>query len=145
MPEYKLSVAMRDAYTRDARKSFDVVAADYATAQTNAANFLTDLAALSMLQVLDYSLTEKTDYSDTVTALANRDEGVTFSLTIAGQPGKKAVTKLFGPEKAIFNTDGTVDLTDALVTAYFTHFLSGFVRVSDGEQVGTLESGRLDR
>ena len=145
MPVYKLGISLRDDYTREARKSFDVDAIDYATALTNAGNFMTDLAALTMLQVTDYSLTEKIDYSDTATALANRDEGVTFSLTIAGQPGKKAVTKLFGPEKAIFNPDGSVDLTDALVSAYFTHFLSGFVRVSDGEQVGTVESGRLDR
>ena len=145
MPIFNLSIRLRDAFGREGRKSFQVEDATFGGALTASGAFLTDLAALTMMQVLEYSLAQAVDYTDTVTANANRDEGVTFSVSIAGAPGKKAVTKLFAPEKGIFNADGTVDLADAAVTAYFTHFLSGFVKVSDGEQVGALLSGRLDK
>lgn len=145
MPIYDLSIKMQDDYLRRTTKRFKVSAADYATALTNTALFATDLEAISGCDVLSYSLATPVQVTDSVTGGANLDAGATFSLAIVGFPAKKAVTKVPAPEAAIINADGTIDMTDVLVTDYAANFISGFVLVSDGETVDTFDSGRLDR
>lgn len=145
MPEYNLSVQMQDDYLRRTTKRWLVSAVDYATALTNAALFITNLSAITGCDVLAYSLATPVQVTDTVTAGANLDAGATFSTSIVGFPAKKASQKVPAPVASIINTDGTIDMTDAIVTDYTANFISGFVLVSDGETVDTFDSGRLDR
>lgn len=143
--QFKLTVKMEDAYTRRTTRRWDVEALDFATALAGVPAHLTALANLSECKILSYTLGQETSYADTVDAGANVDEGVTFSVSIAGSPEKRASQKVPAPVKTIFNSDGSVDLTNGLVTAYAANFLSGLILVSDGEVVGAFESGRLDK
>jgi hypothetical protein len=143
MAIFPVSFALVDAYGRPAPKRFDVNAADHAAAMTAAGALATDLAGITELRILSYVVGERVTYNDTVDAGANRDEGVTLSVRTADN--EKAVIKVPGPVNAIFNPDGSVDLTDGAVTAFIANYLAGTVLVDDGETVTELISGRLDK
>jgi hypothetical protein len=140
---FPVSVSLVDAYGRPATKHFDVNAATHGDAVTAAGALMTDLAGVTELRILSYVIGERVTYTDTVDAGANRDEGVTFSVRTADN--EKAVIKVPGPVNAIFNGDGSVDLTDGAVTAFIANYLAGTVLVDDGETVTELISGRLDK
>lgn len=146
MPEYRVAVDLVDAYERSARKEFYTVStmADHASAVAAAASLMSDLANLTELRILSYTVGERTVYTDTVDAGANKDEGVT--LTMRKSNNYKDSIKVPGPINAIFNADGTVDLTDAAVTAFVANFLTGGdFTFSDGEQATELVKGVLDK
>jgi len=142
MPIYPLSVSLEDAYGRLLSKRYDVFAADYATALTAAGDFMTDLALITEARILSYTLATKVVYTDSVTAGANRDEGVTFS--VRTEDNEKAIIKVPAPENGILNSDGSVDLVDAGVSAFLANYLAGAILVDDGETVTEVISGRLD-
>lgn len=142
MAEFGVSYTLEDAYGRSTTRQYTVEAVDHATAVTEAGNMATDLAGISEAQILWYVVIDKTVYTDTADAGANKDEGVTFSVRKADN--EKAVIRVPAPINAIFNADGTVDLTHAAVSAYIANFLSGVFRISDHEVVTELLSGRLD-
>lgn len=142
MALFPLSVALVDAYGRPATKRYDVNAADHAAALVVAAAFMADLAGITELRILSYVVGERVTYSDSVDAGANKDEGATLSVRTADN--EKATVKIPGPINAIFNADGSVDLTDGAVTAFVANYLSGDIRVDDGEVVTEIISGRLD-
>jgi hypothetical protein len=133
---------MVDAYGRPIGKRFDIDAADHAAALVAAGALMTDFAGITEARILSYTVAQKVTYVDVVDAGANRDEGATFSVRTADN--EKAVVKVPAPVNSIFNTDGTVDLTDGAVTAFFANYLGGDVLVDDGEVVTELISGRLD-
>lgn len=143
MPNYALTLSYEDAYERRGSKSFTLSAIDYPTALTNAISFLTALANLMMADILKYSVATEFVYTDTVDALANRDEGATISCDLGG--GKKAALKIPTPVKTIFNSDGSVDMTDGLITALESEYLAGNVLISDGETVLDFINGKLDK
>lgn len=143
MPVFPCSITMVDAYGRAINKRVDISAADYATALTQAASFIDDLQAISEAEVLYYQLSTRVTYVGALTAGANRDEGVTFSVRTTDN--EKANVKVPAPKNAIFQADGSVDLDNALVVALFAHYLGGLVLVDDGEIVTSLISGRLDK
>jgi len=146
MPEFDVTFEMVDAYQRPASKRFTTVdtMADYDAAVAAAAALATDLANLTELDILAYRVSGRTVYTDTVDAGANRDEGVTFQLRKVDN--FKDDIKVPGPINAIFNSDGSVNLTHAAVTAFISNFLTGgdFV-FSDGEQATALLKGSLDK
>jgi hypothetical protein len=143
MAIFPVSFSLVDAYGRPATKRFDVDAVDHAAAMTAAGAFAADLAGITELRILSYVVGERVTYTDTADAGANRDEGVTLSVRTADN--EKAVIKVPGPVNAIFNPDGSVDLTDGAVTAFIANYLAGTVLVDDGETVTELISGRLDK
>lgn len=145
MPKYKLGVTLKDAYNRKTTKEYGIEAADIATASTLSAAFVSDMAVISMARVLEYRVSDVTDYTDTVDAGANVNEGLTFSLSIGGVANKSGYTKVPAPIKTVVNSDGTVDMTATAVSGFASHFLSGFVLVSDGEVVDSFNTGKLDR
>lgn len=145
MPAYKVMFEMVDAYQRPARKTFETVdtIADETEALAAAAALATDLANLTMLDILAYTVSRRTVYTDTVDAGANRDAGVTF--TLRKSDNYKDDIKVPGPVLGIFDGDGSVDLADAAVTAFIANFLTGGdFTFSDGEQATSLLSGSLD-
>ena len=143
MPIYDLTFTLRDDFTRETTRSFQVDAVDFDAASTGASAFASDYAALSMASILKFVLKESTEYTDVIETDANIDEGVTFSWQTT--PSKKAPSKVPAPIKAIFNADGSVDLTHVAVSAYASHYLGGFVLISDGETATALLSGKLDK
>lgn len=142
MTQYSVGYTLEDAYGRNTSKKYLVEAVDVAAARTAASDMAADLAQLTEAQILWYTVAEKITYSDTVDAGANKDEGVTF--VVRKTDNEKATIKVPAPINAIFNTDGTVDLTNSAVSSFMANFLSGVFLVSDGEVVDSLLSGRLD-
>lgn len=151
MTVFTLNVTMVDDYGRTTRKQFkseDISGADlgaeYIVANTDAGTLTTALAALSECAILYYNLGREVTSGDTVTTGANIDEG----LTAIGRKlnNKLTVMKVPGPVNSVFNPDGTLDILDAVVTAYTDHFkVGGGFTVSDGENITDLVSGRLDK
>ena len=82
MPEFLVTYELVDDYNRPARKTFATVAttADFPAAAAAAAALFTDLAVLTELRVLAYSVAQRIVVTDAATAGANRDEGVTLTL-----------------------------------------------------------------
>lgn len=143
MPEFQLSLSYIDAYKRRGTKGFVLSAVDYPTALTNAGTFVGELANAMMANILKYSVATEVVYSDTLDPLANKDEGVTISCDLGG--GKTAALKIPTPVKTYVNADGTVDLTDAIITALESTYIAGEVLISDGEVVIDFLSGKLDK
>lgn len=142
MANFKLQIKLRDAFKRTTRRSFDVQATDEPTAMTNAAAFISDYASYTEAEVLEYSIKDSVVYTDTVDAGANKDEGITFSLETVS--GKTAPVKIPAPIKNDLDANGNVDLAGTATSALMSHFLSGFVLVSDGETVAQVLKGTLD-
>lgn len=142
MALFNLALSYIDAYQRRGSKSFVLSAIDYPTALTNAGTFVGELANAMMGDILKYSVATEIDYTDTVDALANKDEGVTISCDLGA--GKTAALKIPTPVKSYVNGDGTVDMTDAIITALESTYIAAEVLISDGETVLGFLSGRLD-
>lgn len=146
MPEYGLMVEMQDSMGRKARKMFnsapDVV--DFATALTNAAGLVADLAALSELRVLAYTVSQRVVFADSEDTGANKDEGLT--LVVEKTDNYRATLKVPGPIQSVRNADGTADIGSAEVAAYIANFIDGsdLWTVSDGETITGVISGRID-
>lgn len=146
MPEYTCMVELQDSMGRKGRKQFvsapDVV--DFATAQTNAANLVADLAALSEMRVLAYTVSQRTVYADSEDAGANKDEGLT--LVVEKTDNYRAVLRVPAPIQSVRNSDGSADVASAEIAAYIANFIDGasLWTVSDGEFITGVLSGRVD-
>lgn len=143
MAVFQITLSIQDAYARRTVKRFECDVADFATAGGVATSLATDFAALSEAEVLKYSVGQETTWSDSVTAGANLDEGITLS--VQKEDGSKAVIKVPAPINSVINPDGTVDITATAVTDYVDNWISNGVTISDGEVVTSLLSGKLDR
>lgn len=146
MPEYTLTVTFVDSYGREGRKMFTSVPtiADEATAITSAGVLLTALANAMEADILRYTLSRETVYADTLDAGANVDEGGIF--TLRKEDTKKGALRIPSPVNAMFNADGSLDLTSAIVTSLATEFFTGSDwTFSDGEQATALVSGYIER
>jgi len=143
MAIFEANVTMRDAYTRETTKRYQVSAADIGAAETLWLAYLVDLAAFSGLDIIKWKLATEAAYTDAVTAGANLDTGATMSFEKAD--GDKVAVKVPAPVASVINTDGTIDVTDVIVTDWAANFTGGAILVSDGEQATTLLSGTLDK
>ena len=132
-----------DAYQRNVSKSFNLRGADYAAALANLTALLTDFLPVSGMRVVTTTLSEKVTRTDAATAGANRDEGAT--LTVLNSLGEKSTLKIPCPEEGYRNPDGTIDIEDAEVVAYFENFLStGSAFIDRDLSAVELLSGKLD-
>lgn len=144
MPLYPVTLGLSDAYGRTTTRSFKIDAVDFTTAQATVAALVPDYQAATELLVYKSELTDKQLYAGVVTAGANKDEGMTISVELATEQGKKASIQVPGPVESIRNPDGTIDITDAIMTALEANFVGGGVTVSDGEDVSTFIKATLD-
>jgi hypothetical protein len=142
MATFYLSVQLQDDYGRTQNKRFEADVADFATMVTQSGLFLTDLAGLTKLGIITYTISQKSAYSDAITAGANKDAGVTLSLR--KDDGEKAVLKVPDVVAGVVLGDGSVDLTNVQLTDFVDNWISGPWKVSDGETATALLSGRLD-
>lgn len=146
MPAYTAYFELMDSYNRKSSKEFKTVdtVVDFAAALALAAALASDIAGLSGLEVLAYTVKQRTVYTDTPDAGSNRDAGVTFSMRKTNN--QNDVIKLPGPITSVIDPDGSIDLADAAVTAFIGNFLSGADwTFSDGEQATSVISGQLDK
>lgn len=146
MPTYTVRYEMVDAYNRRTSKTFETVStmADETAALAAAAGLATDLANLTELDILAYNVSQRIVYTDSVTAGANKDEGVTFVLRKVDNYNDDI--KVPGPINSIFDANGNADLADAAVSAFLSNFLSGGdFTFSDGEQATEAIKGTLDK
>lgn len=143
MPVYDVSIKMRDAYNRVTTKHFQTSETDHPTAVTAVIGFVNDLMAITEAELLEHKVALKTAVSDAPAAGANLDEGITLSVELTGN--KKAPIKVPAPVKSFVNADGTVDITDSLVTDFIENWTVGNFLLSDGDTVTQLLSGKLDR
>jgi hypothetical protein len=149
MPEFTVSFELIDAFNRPARKTWRTLptTADFAAAAAAAAALFTDLAVLTQLRVLAYTISQRITVVDAVTANANRDEGVTFTLRM--EDLFKDDLKVPGPILTIFDANGRVITSPALPVAV-SDFLENFeagtgeFTFSDGEQWVEFVQGTLD-
>ena len=143
MPIFESVATLQDAFSRQTTKRYQVNAADIAAAITTFLGYLGDLATLSELDIIKYKVSSEDVFADTVTAGANVDEGATFSFQKTN--GDKVAVKVPGPVASVRNPDGTINIGAVAVTDWAAHFLSGDIRVSDGEIATALLSGKLDK
>lgn len=142
MAIFNLTVQLGDDYGRNTHKHYELDVTDFATAVTECGLFLIDLAAITKLEVITYTIAQKTAYSDSVTAGANKDAGVTLS--VRKTDGEKAIIKVPDLVAGLVLGDGTVDIAAATIIAFLDNWISDNFLVSDGEVVEALLSGKLD-
>lgn len=145
MAEWQLVISLQDDFNRKTTRSFDIEAADYPAALIVASNFVDDYVPITNLRVLKYTVGQEIPYAGVTVAGANTDAGLTVSWELTPLIGKLATTKVPGPPLNLFDTDGKLLISDARMVAFAAHFLAGNVYVSDGETVGLLKSGKLDK
>ncbi len=150
--QFFVTYLMEDAFGRRTRKQYQTEAfagadagADFLSAISAAQALQVDLSALTELDVLSFQIRYEETITDSVTASANVDEGATFVVSKVGS-SKRANLKVPAPEQGVRNADGTIDVTDALVTDFIANFeAAGNFLISDGEQVLAVIAGRLDK
>lgn len=149
MPIFGATFELVDDYNRSARKTWYTTSdtADFAAAAAAAAALFTDLAVLTELRVLAYTVSQRITVVDAVTAGGNRDEGVTFTLRL--EDLFKDDLKIPGPINSIFDENGNV-ITSPALPAAVSDFLDNFAAAggaftfSDGEQWVEFVKGTLD-
>ena len=145
MPEYQISYSLVDSMGRPGKKTYDTVSTmvDHAAAVTAANSHAVLLDDVCEMKILSHTVSLRTVYSDSVDAGANKDEGAT--VTVRKTDNLNAVHRIPAPVQSLRLADGTVDLTDAALIAYFANFeAAGDLRLSDGESVATVVRGTID-
>lgn len=143
MPNYDVTFSLVDGYGRNHTKRFTTVAADPAGAIVNAGAFATALEAVTESRVLAHVVHVRTVVTDTATAGANKDEGVTISVRTLDN--EKSNIKIPAPVNAMINPDGTVDVAYADLATFLALFTAGTWLIDDGETVAEVISGALDK
>lgn len=146
MTIYNVYVELEDAYGRMGRKSYTTAnsVVDFAAAQAAASALCDDLASLTEMDILAYTVSLRSSYSDTVTPGANKDEGLT--MVLRKSDNTKDVIKVPAPVSSLFDGYGNVDIADVDIASYLVHFMTGGnFTFSDNEQAIQLLSGHLDK
>jgi hypothetical protein len=144
------SLTMRDAYGRETSKRLEVEPqvdlATYATVAQDVNDKLADVTDLGIVR-FDLVLENIITPSSAISPGANVDVGATFSGELSLDGNKKAAHKLPGFITLYVGADGSIDITQAEVAAWLDLFatIGGVLLLSDGEQIESWLSGRLDR
>lgn len=142
MPTYGITYKLVDDYGRETLKTFETVEIDQPTAVTAGGAFAVDLAAFTEMDILQMTVKEVVVIADTVDSGANKDEGATLSVRKANN--QKDTIKVPAPVQGVRNPDGTIDITNVIVTDFMANFLTGNFVISDGETVIATLGGTLD-
>jgi hypothetical protein len=137
-------LTLRDAYSRYGSKTFDGVATTVAQAQTDAGALAVDLDAVSLAATVKTRVSVDELIASVPQAGANIDAGATLHCRLDN--GKLYGLKIPAVNPSIVNPDGSIDITDVLVTSFVAHFQSGGeFTVSEGNLITAIEYGELDR
>jgi len=137
-------LTLRDAYNRYGSKSFQGNATTVVGAQADALALAADLDAVSLAATVKTRVAVDDLISGVPQAGANIDAGGTLHCRLDN--GKLYGLKIPAINPSVVNADGSIDITDALVTAFVAHFQSGGeYTVSEGNVITVIEYGELDR
>lgn len=140
----KVSFTTQDAYSRFGKKEFEGVDTVLADAKTSAAALLSDFGAVSDLGVVRETYTDEVLVFGAAQAAANLDTGGTIRVRL--NDGSVGIIKIPGIKASLVNVDGTIKVDDEDILAYVANFeSSGKYRISDGQYVVGIISGKLDR
>jgi hypothetical protein len=139
------SLTLDDDMNRTVTKELECEAVVLATAITDVAALLTDLAAVSDLGLIKVSYADKdTSGAYAETAGANADAGATFRLQLAD--GNVIAYKVPGFKQSLADGNGMIDPDGAEVAAYFANFLAaGAFTVGRGRVITSVLSGQMDK
>lgn len=137
-----------DAQGRSTTKRFSGLAATVAAGQTDMADLITDLLAVSDLGTSKYSTAVDTVAVNAVgNAAANKDEAVNVRLQMTD--GSIENFRIPAPAKnasGVFEyvSGGAVDIANANIVAFFANFLAGGQFRINGKVVQSILSGTLE-
>lgn len=138
IPKFKLVVTLaaldEESNIVTRQKEYEIVAADFATAQTNRTALLADIALSTGAQIIAHTMTEKYGNDDAVVSTFNLWRELSITFILAGAENKKANHTIFAPSLN-FVAGKSLNLGHADVTAYINNFLvtGGIATISDGE------------
>jgi hypothetical protein len=145
---WTVTLLLRDSYGRDIHKRVQVdvsTLADAVDAISGVGGYLTALAAVTDLAFIEanYVFAQDTTGAFAGTGSSNADVGATFKVALA--EGGNASHKIPGFPASLVNADGGITVSGSEVAAYFAHFLTGDLRLSDGEAISAVVKGKLDK
>lgn len=141
---FSTTFTLVDAYGRITRKEFESEATTLADAVTWGNALLTDLLAATQLGSLMITHSDKSIANNAAEAGSNLDAGATIRCRLDN--GKVYPFKLPAPDEVLINVDGTIDITNTLVTDLLGNFMTaGHYTVSEGNVIVTILGGELDR
>lgn len=141
----KCVLTLIDTMGREITKRIETNQTTLALAQGAITDYLIDLAAVTDLASIGSSYSSL-GAGDTFAGAAssNVDTGATFKVLTG--TGKKAAHHIPGFAQTLAGGDGSIDVTQNEVVAYFANFLTGgSLRLSDGEYVAQVLSGKMDK
>jgi hypothetical protein len=145
---WTVTLLLRDSYGRDVHKRVQVdeaTLADAVDAISGVGGYLTALNAVTDLGFVEANYVYSQDKTGAFGGVAssNADVGATFKVALAN--GGHATHKIPGFPADLVNADGGITVSGSEVAAYFAHFLSGSLRLSDGEAISAVVKGKLDK
>lgn len=143
-----VTIRLRDSFNREVTKRIETnetVLADAIDAISGVGGYLSTLNPFTDLQYIGATYSTPLDVTGAFAGAAgsNVDQGATFQVQTT--TGKRASHKVPGFPTSLVGAGGVIDVTQAEVVAYFAHFISGSLRLSDGEAVAIVLSGQLDK
>jgi hypothetical protein len=145
---WTVTLLLRDSYGRDVHKRVQVdeaTLADAVDAISGVGGYLTALAAVTDLAFIEANYVYAQDKTGAFagTGTSNADVGATFKVALAN--GGNASHKIPGFPTDLVGAAGFINVEGTEVAAYFEHFTSGSLRLSDGEAIDEVTLGKLDK
>lgn len=146
MPNFKAGFSLVDAYARVTTRSFIFSVADWAAAVTLLADFLADYQAATECHIFETRLIDETAVAGSPVGGANVDAGMSITAQLE-TANKKGNIQIPSPVAAVIDSDGSIDLADAIMTALLVNYTQATNKVtaSDGEEVTAFLKGTLDK
>lgn len=154
---FYLNVSLSDTGGNKSVLRYDLTAADFATAETDAATILAALNAVTDAAVVSYSLGEGFEEDTTYFGSGEVENVAIISARIDTTEAKEAILRIPAPNVGIFKAASgpdynIVDAADVALVAYLNLFATGNeALVSDGEALlspgtaGNVQGKRIHR
>lgn len=145
---WTVNLKLQDSFGRQTIKRIQVDEATLALAVdaiSGVGGYLTSLAAVTDLAYVEANYVFAQDVTGAFggTGTSNMDTGATIQVALAS--GGKASHHIPGFPLSLVGGNGAIDVAGPEVVAYFAHFISGSLRLSDGEAVASVVKGSLDK
>ena len=141
-----ISITLRDIYGRTTTKRFESVSTTVSAAQADATAILGALEDVSDLGQVKVEMTFVATIATPVgpVALSNVDTGATLHTTLVSNKGY--ALKIPGIKSGMIGPDGRIDIDAEEMVAYVALFEgAAHFRVSDGDQISSVQYGELDK
>lgn len=145
---WTVNLKLQDSHGRETIKRVQVdetTLADAIDAISGVGGYLTALAAVTDLAFIEanYVFAQDTTGAFAGTGTSNLDVGATFQVNLA--TGGRAAHHIPGFPDSLVGAGGQIDPAGSEVAAYFAHFQTGSLRLSDGEAISGVVKGKLDK